>query len=55
MVGIGSVEDKRGTGATTIKSGPKGFVIRGLYEGMKPSLKKSSSKLELWDGQTNLV
>ena len=55
MVGIGPSEDIGGTGATVIKSGPNGFLIRALYGGMKPSVKKYFSKLESWDVQTNSV
>lgn len=51
MVGVGPTEDIRGTNATKIESVPNGFVIKGLYGGMKPSVKKYSSKLESWDVQ----
>jgi len=38
-----------------IKSGPNEFMIRGLYGGRNPSIKKYSSKHESWDVQTNFV
>lgn len=55
MGGVGPTEDIGGTNATRIKSGSNGFVIGGLYGGMKPSVKKSSGKLESWDVQTDYV
>jgi len=44
-------EDKGGTSAIGTKSGPNEFMIRGLYGGRNPLVKKSSSKLESWDVQ----
>ena len=55
MGGSVPTEDKGGTNAMGTKSGPNGFVIKGLYGGRNPSVKKSSRKLELWDVQTNSV
>ena len=55
MGGNVPTKDKGGTNATGIKSGPNGFVIGGLYGGMKPLVNKYSSKLESWDGQTDSV
>lgn len=55
MGGVGPTEDIGGTNVTGVKSGPNGFMIRRLYGGMKPSVKKYSGKLESWDVQTDSV
>lgn len=55
MVGICPREDIGGTNETKIRSGPNRFIIGELYGGMKPSVNKSSGKLESCDVQTDLV
>ena len=49
MGGNVPTEDKGGTYATRTKSGPNGFVIRGLYGGRNPlvNLNHGMSKLIL--------
>jgi len=55
MGGVGPREDIGGTNESRIKSGSNGFVIGGLYGGMKPSVKKSFGKLESWDVQNDSI
>jgi len=55
MGGSVPIEGKGGTEATGTKSGPKRFMIRGLYGGRNPAVKKSSGNLESLNVQTNSV
>lgn len=55
MGGVGPTKDIGGTNANGIKNGRNEFMIKGFYGGMKPSVKKSSLKLESWDVQTDYV
>lgn len=55
MGGSVPTEGKGGTDATRTKIVSNGFVIGGWYGGRNPAVKKSSSKLESWDVETNSV
>jgi len=55
MGGVGQTEDIGGINATRIKSGPNRFVTKGFDGGLKPSVNKSSGKLESSDVQIDSV
>jgi len=55
MCGSVPTEDKGGTDETGTKSGPKKFLIGGLYGGRNPAVKKSSGKLVSSEVQTDFV